>query len=410
MVISSDLLTKTAQTLEQHSDAIRIKKLIFSLSKKYWENDLTFINRFSLAELLQDLIESTPTKADLINAINTLVRSLNRAQVYVPLAQLVIQEIAIFYPQNSNSSAPNPLSQGNLEQGTDNFNPEKIIEQITSTLFHHAEENRIKKLLFSVYCDRWENNPNLNSQHEFQRLILDIYQTYTASQDLQIALIRRVKKINKPQLYRAIASIILNAFEPLYRKTTLNPSNLKLTSASQTIQPSFETQVMPLPPFPEHHKPTTIPSPSHQSTTIINLAEEKPISNPLQQKPVERKLLTPTAKSLSKTYDRFELRRMIMQYSNPLRAKILLFSVIISPWNVDHPDWTRLRSRTLDNLVEQLITSGMGLSEINIKLQAAASIFPETNDALQSVSTIIDAIKPFVLDNEPEGSKPRKKV
>ena len=74
MTPSLDLLTKTVQNLEHHPESSRIKKLIFFLSKKYWEKDLTFINRFSLNDLLQELMQEQPTLDQLSRLLNNKVK------------------------------------------------------------------------------------------------------------------------------------------------------------------------------------------------------------------------------------------------------------------------------------------------------------------------------------------------
>lgn len=101
--------------------------------------------------------------------------------------------------------------------------------------------------------------------------------------------------------------------------------------------------------------------------------------------------------SPQKTYDLFELRLEIIQYTNPLRVKILLLSLLDDhPWEGSKQDWSMLRSHTLDNLLEQLIDSGKSLVEVATKLYEIAKSQKDSEANLQTASTIIEALK-FLL-------------
>ena len=52
----SSLLTQVVQSLKQHEDSTRIKKLVFYVTKRIWTKDQTQLNSISLTELIRDLI------------------------------------------------------------------------------------------------------------------------------------------------------------------------------------------------------------------------------------------------------------------------------------------------------------------------------------------------------------------
>ena len=81
MELSIEFLPKAVKNLESHPQASRIKKFVYCLSKRHWENDFRVINRDSLDDLIFELIRIQPTIDRLSLAMYELVRSLNHQQV-----------------------------------------------------------------------------------------------------------------------------------------------------------------------------------------------------------------------------------------------------------------------------------------------------------------------------------------
>jgi hypothetical protein len=127
-------------------------------------------------------------------------------------------------------------------------------------------------------------------------------------------------------------------------------------------------------------------------TSVIDLAAEQGVT---ELKQIEA---YPVATSVPERpeYDLFEIRQSIFQYTNPLRAKILLFSVLFHPWDRSGQDWSMLRSYTIDDLVEQLLESGRSLEDIDRKLQNTAKAMNEADLHSQAASTIVETIRPYL--------------
>ncbi|MGH2412430.1 MAG: hypothetical protein ACRDEA_01775, partial [Microcystaceae cyanobacterium] len=58
MQLSSDSFNEIAQHLESHEEALRLKKLLFCVCKKYWENDSNILNNFATKDLIQEIVQS----------------------------------------------------------------------------------------------------------------------------------------------------------------------------------------------------------------------------------------------------------------------------------------------------------------------------------------------------------------
>jgi hypothetical protein len=83
--------------LSGHPEALRIKKLIYSLCKNLWENDPTKLESHSLKSLLIELLKTHPNLKRLIIATHGLVLSLNRQEIYAPLAKYILTTLAPIY-------------------------------------------------------------------------------------------------------------------------------------------------------------------------------------------------------------------------------------------------------------------------------------------------------------------------
>ena len=86
--------------IERHSECIRIKKVIYGLTNKVWENDPNVINNCSFYTLLTNLTKVRLTMKRLVEATNSLIKSLNRQEVYVPIAKDFLYIIAPLYNES----------------------------------------------------------------------------------------------------------------------------------------------------------------------------------------------------------------------------------------------------------------------------------------------------------------------
>lgn len=59
------LLPQLIQDLEHHENSLRLKKLLFYVCKKHWQNDLTIIDNAGWQDYIQELINKNPTVASL---------------------------------------------------------------------------------------------------------------------------------------------------------------------------------------------------------------------------------------------------------------------------------------------------------------------------------------------------------
>ncbi|GBF79088.1 hypothetical protein [Aphanothece sacrum] len=386
MQLASESFEQTIQYLEQHEESLRIKKLIFCLCKKYWENDLNVLNSFSLADLITELLQNKPTSEQLTFSLYKLVKTLNRPKVYAGVSKVILEKLAhIYNPEAEPIEILTSVADNGKE--TQISDGDFLLEQAVRNLTNHQENGRISKLIYAVTQQYWENDLNRINNYGLKNLLLEIIEKYSTKGDLEIAFGKIVENINKKNLYVAICKIIFTQLEGLYDNLQEN------IESEQQVSESYQTQIIKITSeanTPQRYKEQQ-QSVSPFETAVIDITSEKMVTELKQIQAVPTSSAAPP-----KTYDIFEIRLEIMQYTNPLRAKILLFSLLFHPWDRSGQDWSMLRSYTLDDLLEQLIQSGRPITEIEAQLYGAARSLSDPEAHLQAASTIIETIKSVI--------------
>ncbi len=380
------VLDEIVQFLQGHEEALRIKKLIFCISKKQWENDINVLNQVSLKSLIQELLSVKPNRYQLTFSVYKVIKILNRPAAYEAVATLVIEKIAQLY--NSKDEEEDGGNTVNLSRSvvipeeTVSSDPELIIEKIAQKLETNREEVRIKKLIFAACKKRWENDIHVIDQFEFKKLIREIRNIYGTPDELRKVFNKISDNLNKPGLYAAISNIIVEQLLMLYQVSQIESVGTQSSKTqifnAQIIQVNnsynlnqnrgqdFETSVVDLSDVSRSY-------PTQETAQIIPIgAEPSPFKMDLRI---------------------FNIKAEIMQSTNPLRSKILLFSILEHPWEQSDHDWAMLKTYTLNDLLQQLLTSQKSLKQIDSQLQAIAKSLPASEDNLQCANAIVEILK-----------------
>ena len=389
MTLSPELLVPAARYLEEHEEFQRIQKLVFCLCKKYWENDPNVLQSFALNQLLAELVQAKPSIEQLTFSMYKLVKTLNRPKVYAAVAKVILDQLSFVYQneQNQDKSEQNQpnvavLEQAPSEKMTQMVDRNFLAGQIAAHLAQHPESSRMIKLVYAACKDSWENDPETIQRYGLQNLITELREKYPTKSEVQFVFNQLVANINKQTLYLAIANLILSQMDCLYE------------NLDESIDDDQRSQML---------KTQILQSPQALSLTRANRRQDIETSIiEVNAEPIETVLKSANQAAISpsvipqKTYNLFELRLEIMQYTNPLRTKILLFSVLFHSWDKQGKDWAMLRGYSLDDLLQQVILAGKPLTEIEARLHAQAKTFTETEAYIQTAGTIVQALKPIL--------------
>lgn len=95
--------------------------------------------------------------------------------------------------------------------------------------------------------------------------------------------------------------------------------------------------------------------------------------------------------------DLFDLRQSIMRYTNPLRTKILLFSLLYHPLPAERAAGTFLKSHCLDQLLGQTLCRYRRYDTLAVHLKQVARQLDDPVEYDQVIHAILRSVKPLYL-------------
>ena len=399
MQLSIDVFNDVVRYLDSHEEKLRIKKLIFCICKKYWENEPNILNGVAMEDLVKELVQLKTNKEQLTFSVYKLVKTLNRPQVYLGVATVIIEQISQLY-SNIAAAYDNQLLPVEPEVNPSfttvnndvNNEEDNLLRQVVSGIENHRETARIQKLMFAACKNRWENDQAVINNYGLKNIVLELQRNNPNFLSLRQTLKQIAENINKKALYLALADIILTQLEHLY-----DTDNDDEEEDNESKSQRFNTQIVDLKNDSDSAAKTTSFSTSRSdpvdfSSSIINLNEpqlvmELPFAEPASSNN------NPSNFPQIPAYDPFEIRLEIFQYANPLRAKILIFSLLFHPWDRSGQDWSTLRSYTLEDLLKQLIQSGKSLQDIEVQLYNIAQTQMDTDANVQTASILVQTLQ-----------------
>ncbi len=370
------MLTNIAQDIARYKEAKRAKKLLFYVTQKYWENDWNILNQYSWESLLENLYENNPTIDDLKAVLYHAVNSLNRKEAYSKISKYILQRMLSLYEENYSqvlNKDDNQINQFDTE----------LIDKIVENIENHEEAPRMKKLIFAGCKQYWENDIDMIDVHDMRELIRELRQLYPNTKKLRKALDKVVSSINRQNFYSFIADTIVGELTYLYKYDPVQGQNDSEEEDTRLIL----SKKAPSPPLKTTDK---VYEPDKKTQAIIDeiIEEENSIE------PVTSNLVVPWLK----VDNLFDLKQEIMQYTNPLRAKVILFYAIYQI-DTNEQHWSVVRTCTLEDLLISMFQRySHNVQKIETELMVIAQsriegLEPEDN--VQAVNAIIKAVKHF---------------
>lgn len=399
MQLSIDVFNDVVRYLDSHEENLRIKKLIFCLCKKYWENDPSILNTVAMKDLVKELVRIKTSKKQLTFSIYKLVRTLNRPKIYLAVATIIIEKISKLYGNvtaayNNQLLLVEPEVNPSFTTVNSDVNNEKdnLLRQVVSRLENHRETARIKKLMFAACRNRWENDRAVINSYGLKNIILELQRNNTNFLSLRQTVSQVAKNINKKALYLTLADIVLTQLEPLYD----HDKDYEEEDNKSKIQ-ILNTQIFHLKNESDSVAKTGSFSSSRSKTidfasSLIDVNEPPSVMESHDAGPASLNKNSGNSQQIT-VYDPFETRLEIFQYTNPLRAKILIFSLLFHPWDRSDQDWSTLGSYTLEDLLQQLIQTGKSLKDIEVQLYHIAKTQMDRDANVQTAGIVVQALQ-----------------
>ncbi len=224
-----------------------------------------------------------------------------------------------------------------------------IIDTIVKEFEEDADLMRIKKVIYYACENKWENNETKLKKINLKELIGDLYNKIENKETLDKRLYGIVSKVNKKTEYSLLAQKIIDSMGKLY------PQEEEMTVMEYSLSWSLAS--------------------SHEQTV---LKEKLVVKESYPRDPGKL----------------FDVREKIIQATNPLKAKIIIFSTVEHQFYFSDRDWLLLKTKNLDNLLRQIFNLCPSITELEFSLYSAANNFEDPDEYTQVANIIIKALTP----------------
>ncbi len=224
-----------------------------------------------------------------------------------------------------------------------------IIDTIVKEFEEDADLMRIKKVIYYACENKWENNEAKLKRINLKELIGDLYNKIENKETLDKRLYGIVSKVNKKTEYSLLAQKIIDSMGKLY------PQEEEMTVMEYSLSWSLAS--------------------SHEQTV---LKEKLVVKESYPRDPGKL----------------FDVREKIIQATNPLKAKIIIFSTVEHQFYFSDRDWLLLKTKNLDNLLRQIFNLCPSITELEFSLYSAANNFEDPDEYTQVANIIIKALTP----------------
>ncbi|MBD2260090.1 adenylate/guanylate cyclase domain-containing protein [Pseudanabaena sp. FACHB-2040] len=365
--------------LQSNTHYPRIKKLIFAACQQAWENDTAVLDQFELKALLETLRQRYPTLAALKAQLNRIVAGLNRRAFYEAVAATVLMQIEPWYRQTME------LTQMLGEVTALGLAPSapQPYEAIAVTLETLSDALRVRKLLYCICHNIWENDRSILENYSLEQLVRQTHTVSPTAQDLKYQLSRIVKRLNRKAEYTRLANAIIEQFQRLYAS---EPELTQISAPVDREAVEVNSEVTSIEQFPA----------AVQDMTTLHTALSVPIISAGEVRPIP---VMPVG--LLDRRNLFGLRQEIMRYANPLRAKVLLHSCLHGPFSFSRQDWSALKSQTLDQLLQETFDYCPTFADLESKLTILSHCLDNAGENVAVAGAIARAMKAYYPPDPP---------
>ncbi len=200
-------INAATKALLEHPNSRRIKKLLYGTHQSVWENDPGVLEGCSLKALLESLTDRNASINECRNSLYQIVGTLNRREEYTQVADTILEKLETFYMGPSGTQVGVPL----LEHPTD-----VLYRDISDQLDQAFDRVRMKKMLYCLCYDSWENDSDRIASLRTIALVTELHQQIDTLQDLQDRLRAILLRLNRKVKYAPIANLIFSECQILY--------------------------------------------------------------------------------------------------------------------------------------------------------------------------------------------------
>jgi DNA-directed RNA polymerase specialized sigma24 family protein len=328
--------------------------------------------------------------------------------------------------------------------------------QIAEQLEAHAHAARIKKLLLYATDGHWETDMQRLQQQPLQPMLAQLHQLYPTIQQLRFYLYTIAANLTKSREYQQLANVVLLACTELYTTPDHDdeptaffaspaaapapaPENAMLeeqcqiaqilelmperdrivklmlclmhdtweTDAEKVAQTSIRVLIQEI-----WQKYSSLIGVEQQLVAIVQRLSKAVEYGTLASTIVQRIAplyglyqddIEEQSLPLVQVVNGFDLRLELMKFTNPLRAKILLFSLANQRFSGSELDWAALKRNSLEALLKKVLSTNPAV-DLGQNLMVMARLLPDSEEYEQVVDVMMRALKlPAITAEAPSG-------
>ena len=210
-------LSAALKTLASHKNHRRIKKLLYGAYYGMWENNPAALEAVPLKTLIEVLTERNASLEECRRSLYQIVDTLNRKTIYAKVADTILDSLHVFYMEDSSGTASIEPDALPTEAGGVLINPMiALYKDVADRIDMRPERIRMKKLLYCLCYEKWENDNEAIAQIRTITLVEALYQQVTTIQGLQNRLRAVLLRLNRKATYAPIANALFEECQALY--------------------------------------------------------------------------------------------------------------------------------------------------------------------------------------------------
>ena len=374
--------TKVLQALAQDSQSLRFKKLLIYSCTGTWESDTARLEAVQFSDLLHTLRSLAPTWQELQTCLTEAAHHLNRPAEYILVAHTLLGLLKPIYLDAALIPTVDP----------------QIYEAIAQQLTIDPEPLRLKKLLILACTHQWESDRKTIEQTPLLPLIQTLHSLTPTRTVLCVLLENVVKTLSKSTQYRLLADRLIQAFQPLYldsETVAAEPTVLEDTQAECFEEDATSS----LNSRSAGTKFSTIAEATAALSALLH--EQNKRSNGGSSAIAGKTLASSKGSDLQgsdlkpsnlRLSERFSLRQSVVQASNPLRTKILLFSLLHEPFQLQQHEGI-LKDYDLDDLLKMTMQTYRQAAYLHTALGQIVRQLPNPQAYQPSIDALLQAIQ-----------------
>ena len=229
-------LSSALRELSEHKNHRRIRKLLYGTYYGMWENNAAVLETVPMKTLLEVITERNSSLDECRESLYCIVETLNRKTTYTRVADTILESLSAFYSEESSGTFSDteavPTAAGGLL-----VNPMMALyKDVADRLDLREEKVRMKKLLYCLCYEKWENDNEAIAKIHTMTLVEALYQQITTIQGLQNRLRAILVRLNRKATYAPIANALFEECQALYPEGSSQvsmPDNADLEDPSE---------------------------------------------------------------------------------------------------------------------------------------------------------------------------------